>query len=241
MYEENFKKREGSVIPKTINELRSFKEFQQMLRVMTFEKIMEMWEFNMVECIGNICYVDSDFEDFLYYMEMQGIEIRCEYEKNRIRFVNQDGTVSVVAMEERSNRHDVELPNEIVILWETLVERPLLFTDLLFEDETLASYTLTGVYHEFHCFTAKNGTDIAGAIEDTLHRLLDAGCSKEDICFHMGAVIPSEEEQRELEEYDEYINIDLNYVLPGLITSFEKKEESSYGNTLFLKDKEIAL
>ena len=34
----------------------------------------------------------------------------------------------------------------------------------------------------------------------------------------MGAIIPSESEMKELEEFNEYISIDLGYVIPGLIT-----------------------
>ena len=40
----------------------------------------------------------------------------------------------------------------------------------------------------------------------------------------MGATIPTEEEWKDLEEYDEYVSIDLGYVIPSLIDLWEETE-----------------
>ena len=72
------------------------------------------------------------------------------------------------------------------------------------------------VYVATHVYVASD--DITGALEDTLHRILDNGGTKDDVCKIMGAIIPSESEMKELEEFNEYISIDLGYVIPGLIT-----------------------
>ena len=48
----------------------------------------------------------------------------------------------------------------------------------------------------------------------TLHRILEAGGTEKDVYRIMGAKIPTDEERAELEEF---VDIDLEYVLPGLI------------------------
>lgn len=37
----------------------------------------------------------------------------------------------------------------------------------------------------------------------------------------MGAIVPTDEEMIELEEFEEFIPLDLGYVLPGLLTCWE--------------------
>lgn len=89
--------------------------------------------------------------------------------------------------------------------------------DLLADDEEILKYNITGEYFWRECIITKGNDDILGALEDTLHRILDNDGTKDDVCEIMGAIIPSESEMKELEEFNEYVSIDLGYVIPGLI------------------------
>ncbi len=97
--------------------------------------------------------------------------------------------------------------------------------NLLEEDEIVARYHLHNEYYLRNCIIEKGSTDISGALEMTLHRILEANGTEEDVYRIMGAKIPTEDEMRELEEFDEFIWIDLGYVLLGLIDLFEETED----------------
>lgn len=94
--------------------------------------------------------------------------------------------------------------------------------NLLREDEVIAQYHLHNEYVTRNCIVTKGSTDISGALEDTLHRLVEVGAVGIDVYKIMGAYVPSEEELKELEEFNEFIHIDLGYVLPGLIDMWEE-------------------
>ena len=94
--------------------------------------------------------------------------------------------------------------------------------DLLEEDECIVEFHMCHEYWTRNAITKKGSTDILGALEMTLHRILEAGGSENDVQTIMGAKIPIEEERKELEEFDEYIEIDLGYVLPGLIDMWKE-------------------
>lgn len=94
--------------------------------------------------------------------------------------------------------------------------------DLLEEDEAIVEFHMCHEYWIRNAITQKGSTDILGALEMTLHRILEAGGSENDMQTIMGAKIPIEEERKELEEFDEYIEIDLGYVLPGLIDMWKE-------------------
>lgn len=94
--------------------------------------------------------------------------------------------------------------------------------DLLQDGEVVATYHLHNEYWQRNAITEKGNTDISGALEDTLHRILETGGTDEDVQRIMGAKIPTETERKELEEFDEYTEIDLGYVLPGLIDIWEE-------------------
>lgn len=46
--------------------------------------------------------------------------------------------------------------------------------DLVSDGEVLAEYAISGSYIPYHCIIERGSTDIASALEDTLHRILDA-------------------------------------------------------------------
>ncbi len=94
--------------------------------------------------------------------------------------------------------------------------------DLLQDGEVVTTYHLHNEYWQRNAITEKGNTDISGALEDTLHRILEAGGTDEDVQRIMGAKIPTEEELKELEEYNEFLWIDFGYVLPGLIDIWEE-------------------
>ncbi len=108
-----------------------------------------------------------------------------------------------------------EIVDDVLTNWE------LNLSDLLAEDECLAEYATTGSCTIHHCIIEKGSTDIALALENTLHRILDADGGSDDIYRIMGAYIPAEEERGESAEDDGFIEIDLGYVLPGYLIAFE--------------------
>lgn len=82
--------------------------------------------------------------------------------------------------------------------------------DLLEENETLVTFHLCNEYWSRNAITVKGNDDISGALEMTLHRILEAGGTENDVKRIMGAEIPTEDELKELEEFDEYSNIGIN-------------------------------
>lgn len=91
---------------------------------------------------------------------------------------------------------------------------------LLEEGEIIAEYIHAASYGVYQCITTPGNTDIGGALEDTLHRILENGGTEEDVREIMGAVIPTEES---LEELEEATYLDLGYLIPGPLLSFTEK------------------
>ena len=106
--------------------------------------------------------------------------------------------------------------------WKDWVNRMIELRDLLEEDEVIVEFHMCHEYLTRNAIAEKGNTDISGALEDTLHRILEAGGTDKDVQRIMGARIPTEEERKELEEFNEYTEIDLGYVLPGLIDIWEE-------------------
>ena len=88
-----------------------------------------------------------------------------------------------------------------------------------YDDDVVIEYGIEGMHFlKFACIGQKDKDDLGGFLEDTLHRILDAGGSEDDVMQIMGARIPEdEEERREMEEGYGCYDIDLSYVLPGSI------------------------
>ena len=66
--------------------------------------------------------------------------------------------------------------------------------------------------------------DVSGAIENTLHELLESGATPEDVYRIMGLVKESELSP-ETKEADSYLPIDLGYCIDGNIVSYEAVPE----------------
>lgn len=93
---------------------------------------------------------------------------------------------------------------------------------LLNDNEIIAKYhTTSDGFIARECIIKKDSDDISAALEDTLHRILENGGDKNDVWRIMGAKIPDDIEWKDLETFDEYINIDLGYVIFGLIDYFD--------------------
>ena len=92
--------------------------------------------------------------------------------------------------------------------------------ELLQDGEVIATYGLSGSYSTYNCIISEDSDDISGALEDTLHRIIESG-NEDNLYYIMCAFVPSDEEMQELEEFDEYVSIDLGYVLGGLITVWD--------------------
>lgn len=95
---------------------------------------------------------------------------------------------------------------------------------LLKEDENFVEFHLHNEYLSRNAIIEKGSDDISAALEMTLHRILEAGGTEEDVKQIMGAEIPNEEEKDILDEFEEYVSIDLGYVLPGLIDMWKESE-----------------
>lgn len=83
------------------------------------------------------------------------------------------------------------------------------------------TYNLTNEYVSRTAIAQKGSDDISTALKSTLHRILESGGSPDDVLEIMGAIVPTDEEMIELEEFEEFIPLDLGYVLPGLLTCWE--------------------
>ena len=95
--------------------------------------------------------------------------------------------------------------------------------DIKKEYEAIVSITITGDYNNHQLIMDKDihDDDVSQIMEYTLHRMVDANFTPEEIYYNSGIFVPTEEYLEELEEYGEYTNIDLGYILGGLITSIK--------------------
>lgn len=91
-------------------------------------------------------------------------------------------------------------------------------------DTTIARYTIDGDYFPRYCIADvaddADTMDIQGAIEETMHAILDYGGTPDDLRTAMG-LVPEEEIDPDIIESGEYAPIDLGYCLDGQLTAFE--------------------
>ena len=106
--------------------------------------------------------------------------------------------------------------------------------EIKMENEAIVNFATTQSYSSYELLcdtdlvTVLDKADISSSIiEYTLHRMIESGFSTEDIRYNSNMYIPTDEEMQELEEFDEYVPIDLGYVLGGLITHIEFEEDNN--------------
>lgn len=91
-------------------------------------------------------------------------------------------------------------------------------------DTTIARYTIVGDYFPRYCIADvaddADTMDIQGAIEETMHTILDYGGTPEDLRTAMG-LMPEAEIDSDIIESGEYVPVDLGYCLDGQLTGFE--------------------
>lgn len=80
--------------------------------------------------------------------------------------------------------------------------------------------------------------DVQGAIEQTLHDLLDYGGTDEDVRAILG-LVPHEELDEETLEGDEYTDIDLGWCIDGQLLSFERMDPEASDVHAVLTDRQI--
>lgn len=100
--------------------------------------------------------------------------------------------------------------------------------ELLEEDDVLFRFTTTQNYYGYlYVIGESNSDDISCQLEETLHRMIDADWSDEDIASTLGA-----HKVDSIEDYDEddFICIDLDYVIDGLLQSYEEISTDDYMN-----------
>ena len=95
--------------------------------------------------------------------------------------------------------------------------------DIKKENEVIVTITITGDYNNRKLIMDEDihGDDIGEIMEYTLHRMIESEFSNEEIYSNSGMYIPTPEQLEELEEFDEFIHVDLGYILGGLITSIK--------------------
>ena len=91
-------------------------------------------------------------------------------------------------------------------------------------DTTIARSAIVGDYFPRYCIADvaddADTMDVRGAIEETMHTILDYGGTPEDLRTAMG-LVPEAEIDSDIIESGEYIPVDLGYCLDGQLTSFE--------------------
>ncbi len=91
-------------------------------------------------------------------------------------------------------------------------------------DEVFGAYTTEdNPYVEYNCIARKGSTDLAGAIEDTLHRLIDAGASSPELMITMGVIEPKNIDN------DNFLSVNLGYYLPGNFLSYREVGQDDKG------------
>ena len=95
--------------------------------------------------------------------------------------------------------------------------------DIKKENEVIVTITITGDYNNRKLIMDEDihSDDIGEIMEYTLHRMIESESSNEEIYSNSGMYIPTPEQLEELEEFDEFIHVDLGYILGGLITSIK--------------------
>lgn len=104
-----------------------------------------------------------------------------------------------------------------------MYNRKIVLDDLICDGETVIAYALANSYRTYYCISMEDSDDIAKAIENTLHRLLDAGV--DNACIAEITGLCNRDGMTE-ENSEGFMDIDLGYMLPGnLVYCNEMGEE----------------
>lgn len=90
------------------------------------------------------------------------------------------------------------------------------FMSLINDNVDVLRYTIADSYPYRHCITGKSSepTNVNKAFQETLHKLLSAGATDGDIEFYTGFT-------KRIYNPDNYMDIDLGYVLNGSLSHIE--------------------
>ena len=103
-------------------------------------------------------------------------------------------------------------------------------------------YSISGDYYPSFCLAPATDDpetmDVAGAIEQTLHDLLDYGGTDKDVRAILG-LVPHEELDEETLEGDEYTDIDLGWCIDGQLLSFERMDPEASDVHAILTDRQV--
>lgn len=99
-----------------------------------------------------------------------------------------------------------------------------MISKLLSDGEQINKFIMSSDYYREHFYVSTpEQTDILSAIEDTLHRMIEAGWSDDDIAFVLDAHKDVFEDTEDTEDTDETITpIDLGYSLIGEVIFHRK-------------------
>lgn len=102
--------------------------------------------------------------------------------------------------------------------------------NLLENGEDVAVFGCANSYFEYKCIIPSDKDikylDISACLEDTLHRLVDAGASDEEI----SAILNAEKEEiidKDFNPEDEWISLDLGYYIPSGILFINKQNNAA--------------
>lgn len=88
---------------------------------------------------------------------------------------------------------------------------------LMREGEALAEYSTSWNYIKYRCIIRPGRSDILAALNDTLHRILEAGGTERDVEELLGAKKCTEEEITILKRTTGCCPLDEGFCLPGAI------------------------
>lgn len=99
-----------------------------------------------------------------------------------------------------------------------------MISKLLSDGEQINKFIMSSDYYREHFYiSTPEQTDILSAIEDTLHRMIEAGWSDDDIAFVLDAHKDVFEDTEDAEDADETITpIDFGYSLIGEVIFHRK-------------------
>ncbi len=95
---------------------------------------------------------------------------------------------------------------------------------LLADDERVCQFHIAGEYVTREFIAPNNDIyqmDIAAALEETLHRLLDNNMT-DDVLEILGAIIPNDNDEQGDNDCTEFVSLDLGYIIPGQIDSISE-------------------